>query len=137
MLLYRCYNQVVHIKEQDINSSGFLLLFSHCVQLFCNLDYKPPGSSVHGISQARIKNTRVGCHILLPGIFRTQGPNGISCIGSQLLYHWTAREALNSFLTVWNCCQPSQVILQPASFSLVLLIPTKGDWGGFRSKGQV
>ena len=35
----------------------------------CNL----PGSSVHGISQARILG--VGCHILLQGIFPTQGSN--------------------------------------------------------------
>ena len=36
-----------------------LLLFSHSVPLFCYPDSKPPGSSVHGVSQARIKNTRV------------------------------------------------------------------------------
>ena len=33
----------------------------------------PPGSSVHGILQA--KNTGVGCHSLLQGIFLTQGLN--------------------------------------------------------------
>ena len=70
------------MKEQDINSP-MLLLFSHCVQLLFNPDYKPPGSSVHGIFQARIKNTRVGCHFLLQGIFLTQGPN-------QHLLHWQA-----------------------------------------------
>ena len=32
----------------------------------------PPGSSVHGILQAR---RRVGCHFLLQGIFPTQGSN--------------------------------------------------------------
>ena len=32
----------------------FVYLVSH-IQLFCNpMDYSPPGSSVHGISQARI-----------------------------------------------------------------------------------
>ena len=37
------------------------------------MDCSPPGSSVHGISEARI--TRVGCHLLLQGIFPTQGSN--------------------------------------------------------------
>ena len=38
----------------------------------CNpTDCSLPGSSVHGISQARI----LGCHFLLKGIFLIQGPN--------------------------------------------------------------
>ena len=36
------------------------------------MDYSPPDSSLHGISQA-IK--RVGCHFLLQGIFPTQELN--------------------------------------------------------------
>ena len=36
-------------------------------------DCRPPGSSVHGDSPG--KNTRVGCHALLQGIFPTQGSN--------------------------------------------------------------
>ena len=36
-------------------------------------DCSPPGSSVHGDSQGR--NTGVGCHSLLQGIFPTQGSN--------------------------------------------------------------
>ena len=38
----------------------------------CGL-YSPPGSSVHGDSPS--KNTGVGCHALLQGIFPTQGLN--------------------------------------------------------------
>ena len=39
--------------------------------LFCDpMDYTPPGSSVHGDSPG--KNTGVGCHALLQGIFLTQ-----------------------------------------------------------------
>ena len=37
------------------------------------LDCSPPGSSVHGDSAG--KNTGVGCHFLLQGIFLTQGLN--------------------------------------------------------------
>ena len=37
------------------------------------MDCSPPGSSVHGDSLG--KNTGVGCHVLLQGIFPTQGSN--------------------------------------------------------------
>ena len=39
--------------------------------LFDSMDYTPPGSSVHGDFPG--KNTEVGCHALLQGIFLTQG----------------------------------------------------------------
>ena len=40
----------------------------------CNpMDCSSPGSSVHGVSPG--KNTGVGCHDLLQGIFPTQGSN--------------------------------------------------------------
>ena len=55
-----------------------------CLSL-CNLkDYSPPGSSVHGDSPD--KNTGVGCHALLQGIFPTQewNPGVLHC--RQILY---------------------------------------------------
>ena len=43
-----------------------------CGQLFCDsMDCSLPGSSVHGYSPG--KDTGVGCHSLLQGIFPTQG----------------------------------------------------------------
>ena len=48
---------------------------------FCvghKLAYYPPGSSVHGDSPG--KNTGVGCHALLQGIFPTQGLTRVSCV---------------------------------------------------------
>ena len=52
----------------------------------CNpMDCRPPGSSVHGISMG--KNTGVGCHFLLQGIFPNQGMNPCLLIGRQILYH--------------------------------------------------
>ena len=49
-----------------------------------DLDCSPSGSSVHGIFSE--KNTRVGCHFLLQGIFPIQGSNpSLSC-----LLHWQA-----------------------------------------------
>ena len=44
----------------------------------CNpMDCSLPGSSVYGVSQARI----LGCYFLLQGIFPTWGLNLVSCIG--------------------------------------------------------
>ena len=44
-----------------------------CLTLCFAKDISPPGSSVHGILQA--KNTGVGCQALLQVIFSTQGLN--------------------------------------------------------------
>ena len=44
-----------------------------CPTLCDPMDCSPPGSSVHGDSPG--KNTGVGCHALLQGIFLTQGSN--------------------------------------------------------------
>ena len=52
--------------------------------LYDPMDHSPPGSSVHGVSQARIleqvalppaRRLEWGCHALLQGIFPTQGSN--------------------------------------------------------------
>ena len=55
-----------------------------CLTLCNSMDCSPPGSSVHGIFQA--KNTGAGCHFLLQGIFPTQGSN------SHLLLLWYWQE---------------------------------------------
>ena len=49
--------------------------------MVCN----PPGSSVPGDSPG--KNTRVGCHTLLKGLFSTQGLNAGLPRCRQILYH--------------------------------------------------
>ena len=79
------------------------------------MNYSPPGSSVHGIFPG--KDTGVGCHSLLQGIFLSLGLNPyllqvlhwqagslplaqpgkrdqthVPCIGKQTLNHWTTRE---------------------------------------------
>ena len=68
-------------------------LLSH-VQLVCDpIDCSPPGSSVHGISQARI--LELGCHFCLQGIFLTQGLNPQwkpPAVEAQSRNHWTTRE---------------------------------------------
>ena len=78
-------------------------LMLHCAQscpILCDLmDYSPPDFSVHGDSPG--KNTGVGCHALLQGIFSTQGSNPglphcrqilyqLSCKGSPTVLEWIA-----------------------------------------------
>ena len=60
-----------------------------CLTLCDPLDCRPPGSSVHGIFQARLG---VGYHFLLQGIFPTQ-VSCVSCISGGLFTCWTIREA--------------------------------------------
>ena len=58
------------------------------------MDYSLPGSSVHGILQARLF-TGVGSHSLLQGIFPTQGLNLGLLHCRQVLYVWATRVCMN------------------------------------------
>ena len=49
----------------------FVLIAQSCPTLWDPVDCSSPGYSIHGDSPG--KNTRVGCHALLQGIFPTQG----------------------------------------------------------------
>ena len=69
-------------------------LLSH-VQLCDSVDHSPPGSSVHGISQARILECVANSFSGRSSPPRDQ--THISCIGRWVLYHWTTREALKYF----------------------------------------
>ena len=56
-------------------------------QTLCNtMDCSLPGSFVHGDSPG--KNTGVGCHVLLHGIFSTLGWNSGLPLCRWILYHW-------------------------------------------------
>ena len=55
------------------------------------MDCSLPGSSVHGILQA--KNTGVGCHALLQGIFLTQELNLGLLHCRQILYRLSYEES--------------------------------------------
>ena len=54
------------------------------------MDCSPPGSCLWNFPG---KNTGVGCHFLLQGIFPTQGLNSVSCIAGGFFTIWAAREA--------------------------------------------
>ena len=71
------------IKSDTV--STFPHLFAQSCLILCDhIDCSPPGSSVHGDSPG--KNTGMGCHALLQGIFLTQGldPGLLYC--RQILY---------------------------------------------------
>ena len=63
----------------------------NCDQLFCNpMDYSPPGSSVHEISQSRILEWVF--------IYFSRGSSWsrgwTHCVSRQILYHWATWEAI-------------------------------------------
>ena len=55
-----------------------------CLTLCNPMDCSLPGSSIH--EDSPVKNTGVGCHALLQGIFRTQGWNPGLPYRKQVLY---------------------------------------------------
>ena len=66
-----------------------MIIFGHrvcvpaqsCLILWNPMDRSPPGSSVHG------KNTGVGCHAILQGVFLTPGSNPCHPHCRRILYH--------------------------------------------------
>ena len=61
------------------------LITQSCLTLGDPIDYSPPSSFVYGDSPG--KNTEVGCHALLQGIFTTQGSNPGLPHCRWILYH--------------------------------------------------
>ena len=57
----------------QVDSLPVVLVAESCLTLYNLMDCSPPGSSAHGTSPG--KNTGVGSHSLLQGIFPTQGSN--------------------------------------------------------------
>ena len=70
--------------------------YCHCLvtklcSILCHpVDCSLPGSSVHGISQARILEWVT---ISFFGTFLTRDRTHVSCSGRRILYHWATREA--------------------------------------------
>ena len=77
-----------------VNTSYLLecccLVTKLCPALCDSMDCRPPGSSVHGISQARILEW-VAISISR-GSSQPRGWTHISCIGKWILYCWATRE---------------------------------------------
>ena len=82
-----------------------VLVTQSCLTLHDPLDCNPSVSSVHGIPG---KNTEVGCHALLQGIFPTQGSNLGLLHCRQILYHLSHQGSPELLLTsqCFNKAQP-------------------------------
>ena len=92
--LYLCVcvyrdNVVVNDNKQEAEGierpCAVCLVAQSCPPLCDPMDCSPPSSSVHGNSSG--KNTGVGCHALLQGIFPTQGSNPGLSHCRWILYH--------------------------------------------------
>ena len=71
--------------REMIYNKCYCLVAQLCLTLCSPMDCNLPGCSVHGDSPG--KNTGVGCHALLQGIFLTQGSNLGLLHCSCILYH--------------------------------------------------
>ena len=91
-----------------------------CLTLCDPVDCSLLGSSVHGNSPG--KNTGVGCHALLQGIFPTERSNPcLLCLlhCRQILYCWTTREAPSATYMLPN---PRISFLHPPVTCLICII---------------
>ena len=74
------------VVYQTLQSSQQMFLVAQLCPTLCDsMDCSPPDSSVHGDSPG--KNSGVGCHALLQGIFPSQGLNPGLPHCRQILYH--------------------------------------------------
>ena len=69
------YLQGTSISKEKRKGDSFTMcsVAQSCLTLCDPMDYSPPDSTVHGDSPG--KNTGMGCHAFLQGIFPTQGSN--------------------------------------------------------------
>ena len=76
-----------------------------CPSLCDHMDCSPPGSYIHGVFPG--KNTGVGCHFLLQGIFPTQGSSLCLLQCKQIFYCWAIGEThlqnTNSKINNYKC----------------------------------
>ena len=76
------FGDLTGVTLQFLKSATVLCLVTQSCLTLCNpMDCNPSGSSAHGDSRG--KNTGVGCHFLLQGIFPTQGSTQVSHIAGR------------------------------------------------------
>ena len=97
LILWDWDNCSCYLWEQKLYLFTFHLAFlvvsvaKLCLALWDPVDYSPPGSSVHGISQARILEWVAISFSKASSQPRDQ--TRVSSIGRHVLYHWATREA--------------------------------------------
>ena len=97
ILKWENYHQ---LSRKTLNPVTSILISSCCCSVtescptLCDpMDCSPPGSSVHGISQARILEWGTFSSTFSRGSSWFTDRTCITCIGRQILYHWVTREA--------------------------------------------
>ena len=91
LLLYSNMTDVCELLFYPISIQ--VLVAQSCLTLCDRRDCSPPGSSVHEIFPG--KDTGVGCHFLLQGIFPTQGLNPGLLHCRQILYRLSYKGSLS------------------------------------------
>ena len=127
----------LQVHQSEALPLGFLWRFhSTCsvmCQLIVTLDCSLPGSSVQGISQARILEWFAISFSSGSSWPRDQTHvSHVSCTGAQVLYHivWAIREAQSDHdagCKCWWWFSPADVLLGPVLFSLVLRLQRSID----------
>ena len=86
-------------------------------------------SRPHGLQPTRLlhpwgfsrQSTGVGCHCLLRESSRIRDQICVSCIGRQILYHWTTGE-VSSFLSpssIWSCLKSAWLVFRVSVSQLI------------------
>ena len=83
------------------------------------MEHSPPGSSVHGILQARM--LEYGCHSLLQRVFPDQGLNPGLLHCKHILYHISRGKSLMLWLKAAVICSPSYICSSPVH-QLILVV---------------
>ena len=85
----------IYVCKHKCRIMSMLKLLQPCPTLCSPLDYSPPGSSVHGIFQARsLEWVAISC---------SRRSACISCIGRQILYEWTIGEIQKMYNVIYMC----------------------------------
>ena len=102
--------------KQLSSSSSILFSVAKLCQTLCDpMDCSLPGSSIHGIFQARIlewvaiSSSR--------GSSQLRDQTHVSCIGRQILYHWATWEAISPYIFVIRY-NSNRKLIQRSCFSL-------------------
>ena len=86
------YIYIIHTHTHTHTHTRIWKLVSQlCPTLCYHMDYSPPGFFVHEDSPT--KNTGVGWHFLLQGIFLTEESNLAPCFVGWFFTSWATREA--------------------------------------------
>ena len=93
----------------NLNKYYVCLVSQSCLILCDPLDYSPPGTSVCGDSPG--KNTGVGCHALLLGIFPTQGSNPGLLHCRWIPYQLSHNGVSNSFVIPWTIAHQAPLFM--------------------------